>query len=64
MKIIKRLLGISKLESRIKELESIILDLTTESDERFDNSYRTMYEFRDWASEQINRLIEKDQVKK
>ena len=64
MKIIKRLLGISKLESRIDKLESRILDLTTESDKRFDTSYRTMYEFRDWASEQINRLIEKDQVKK
>tara|TARA_R100000005_G_scaffold77660_1_gene44867 strand:- start:268 stop:696 length:429 start_codon:yes stop_codon:yes gene_type:complete len=31
-------------------------------EKRFDKSYRTMYEFRDWASEQINRLIEKDQI--
>ena len=33
-------------------------------EKRFDKSYRAMYEFRDWASEQINRLIEKDQVTK
>jgi len=31
-------------------------------EKRFDKSYRTMYEFRDWASEQITRLIEKDQI--
>ena len=38
--------------------------LMTERDieKRFDKCYRTMYEFRDWASEQINRLIEKDQI--
>lgn len=33
-------------------------------EKRFDKSYRAMYEFRDWASEQINRLIEKDQLNK
>ena len=38
--------------------------LNQEVDKRFDKSYRTMYEFRDWAGEQINRLIEKDQLTK
>ena len=38
--------------------------LNQEVDKRFDKSYRAMYEFRDWASEQINRLIEKDQLTK
>ena len=38
------------------ELELLHIDL----DKRFDKSYRTMYEFRDWADEQINRLIESD----
>jgi hypothetical protein len=60
MNIIKRLLGISKLESRIEELESMLLNQITEFDKRFDISYRTMYEFRDWAKEQIERLIETD----
>lgn len=41
------------------------IDLLNQSvGERFDKSYRAMYEFRDWASEQINRLIEKDQLTK
>lgn len=41
------------------------LDLLNQDvDKRFDKSYRAMYEFRDWASEQINRLIEKDQLTK
>ncbi len=41
------------------------LDLVSQdTDKRFDKSYRAMYEFRDWASEQINRLIEKDQLTK
>ena len=39
-----------------KEVEHLYNDL----DKRFDNSYRTMYEFRDWAKEQIERLIETD----
>ena len=38
--------------------------LNQDVDKRFDKSYRAMYEFRDWASEQINRLIEKDQLTK
>ena len=38
------------------ELQLLQIDL----DKRFDKSYRTMYEFRDWADEQINRLIESD----
>lgn len=38
--------------------------LNQDVDKRFDKSYRAMYEFRDWASEQINRLIEKDQITK
>ena len=38
------------------ELERVHADL----DKRFDKSYRTMYEFRDWADEQITRLIESD----
>ena len=38
--------------------------LNQDVEKRFDKSYRTMYEFRDWASEQINRLIEKDQITK
>ena len=43
-----------------RDLDSFSSDV----DKRFDKSYRAMYEFRDWASEQINRLIEKDQLTK
>ena len=43
-----------------RDLDSLSQDV----DKRFDKSYRTMYEFRDWASEQINRLIEQDQITK
>tara|TARA_B100000900_G_C20437409_1_gene657558 strand:+ start:120 stop:452 length:333 start_codon:yes stop_codon:yes gene_type:complete len=43
-----------------RDLDSLSQDV----DKRFDKSYRAMYEFRDWASEQINRLIEKDQLTK
>ena len=43
-----------------RDLDSFSSDV----DKRFDKSYRAMYEFRDWASEQINRLIEKDQITK
>tara|TARA_R110000787_G_scaffold169297_4_gene282042 strand:+ start:480 stop:830 length:351 start_codon:yes stop_codon:yes gene_type:complete len=39
-----------------RESETLQEDL----EKRFDKSYRTMYEFRDWADEQINRLIESD----
>jgi len=39
-------------------------DLHNDLDKRFDNSYRTMYEFRDWSKEQIERLIETDLTNK
>ena len=49
--------NITKISDRIeRELELLQIDL----DKRFDKSYRTMYEFRDWADEQITRLIETD----
>ena len=49
--------GIAKLSDKLNhELELLQIDL----DKRFDKSYRTMYDFRDWADEQINRLIETD----
>ena len=48
---------IANLSDRFnREFESLHIDL----DKRFDKSYRTMYEFRDWADEQITRLIESD----
>ena len=43
-------------EEKNQQINSIQEDI----DKRFDNSYRTMYEFRDWAKEQIERLIETD----
>ena len=48
---------ITNLSERLnRELELLQIDL----DKRFDKSYRTMYDFRDWADEQITRLIETD----
>ena len=48
---------IAKLSDKFnREFEILQEDL----DKRFDKSYRTMYEFRDWADEQITRLIETD----
>jgi len=51
-------------ESTNRRIDRDLDSLSSDVDKRFDKSYRAMYEFRDWASEQINRLIEKDQITK
>jgi len=51
-------------ESTNRRIDRDLDSLSSDVDKRFDKSYRAMYEFRDWASEQINRLIEKDQLTK
>ena len=54
----------TEVHSRIDKFEDDIYKelakLDHEMDKRFDNNYRTMYDFRDWAKEQIERLIETD----
>ena len=52
---------IDKFEDDIyRELDNLQKVIESEMDKRFDNNYRTMYDFRDWAKEQIERLIETD----
>ena len=52
---------IDKFEDDIyRELDNLQKVIEGEMDKRFDNNYRTMYDFRDWAKEQIERLIETD----
>ena len=52
---------IDKFEDDVyKELDNLQKVIESEMDKRFDNNYRTMYDFRDWAKEQIERLIETD----
>jgi len=48
------------LKNNSKELYDEIKNIYEDIDKRFDNSYRSIYEFRDWAKEQIERLIEND----
>jgi uncharacterized protein YoxC len=48
------------LEKEIDEKSQQINEIQEDTNRKFDNSYRTMYEFRDWAKEQIERLIETD----
>ena len=48
------------LDNLTGEKNHQINELQEDINSRFDNSYRTMYEFRDWAKEQIERLIETD----
>ena len=49
-----------KMIDDIDHVHQEIRRVYEEMDKRFDNSYRSMYEFRDWAKEQIERLIEND----
>jgi gas vesicle protein len=48
------------LKKNSKEVYDEIKHIYEDLDKRFDNSYRSIYEFRDWAKEQIERLIEND----
>jgi len=48
------------LKKNSKEVYDEIKHIHEDLDKRFDNSYRSIYEFRDWAKEQIERLIEND----
>ena len=48
------------LDNMKSEIDKNFEDSYKDLDNRFDNNYRTMYEFRDWAKEQIERLIETD----
>ncbi len=48
------------LKKNSKEFYDEIKFINEDIDKRFDNSYRSIYEFRDWAKEQIERLIEND----
>jgi hypothetical protein len=53
-----------RISKEVDQLHQDIDRIYGDMDKRFDNSYRSMYEFRDWAKEQIERLIENDLNKK
>lgn len=55
---------IEEIDENLNELDRRLDDLQNDLDKRFDSSYRTMYEFRDWSKEQIERLIETDLTNK
>jgi gas vesicle protein len=49
-----------KMVDNLDHIHQQISRIYEDMDKRFDNSYRSVYEFRDWAKEQIERLIEND----